>query len=201
MKKSWQVLRHNRAYLWTATALFFIGWILGALLPDSVGQLANQGIEHIRDLAEKTQAKESGAYTSTVIFFNNLRAAVSMLLMGIPFAVMTVFALLLNGLTVGVVFEQVGAHSAVSSWEMILYGLLPHGIFELPAIFIMSAFGIKLGRVLLVPLQGKTRWMSFRHVWREVASISWVVLLLLVVAAAVEGMITPKLMHAFVGNL
>ena len=88
--------------------------------------------------------------------------------------------------------------AGVSYWETIVVGLLPHGIFELTAIFIAAAFGLKLGRVLIVPLKDKTRAQSFGQVWREIARVAIVIALLLVVAAGVEGTITPLLLHTFV---
>jgi len=120
-----------------------------------------------------------------------------MILLGSLFAVFTLFAMLVNGLMIGVVFALASTHAGSSLLDMIVFGLMPHGIFELPAIFIAAAFGIKLGRVLLWPLAGKTRWESYKGVWREVWQVSWLLLLLLVVAAGVEGMITPVLLETF----
>jgi stage II sporulation protein M len=195
--RSFQVLRQNRAYLWLAAGLFLVGALLGLLFADAMMKYVAESLKQIQDLAVMAQAKHSPAYTSLLIFGNNLRAAVYMLLSGLLLGVVTVISLLFNGLMVGVVFAKIGAQGA-GLWQTVLFGLLPHGIFELPAIFISSAFGLKLGRVMLVPLQDKTRWQSLKQVGREVWSISWVVLLLLVVAATVEGTVTPVLLHAFV---
>lgn len=187
------VLRQNKNYLWLALALFALGWLLGALFTDSILKLVQPSLDQLRDIAQKAQDK-GGAYTSGVIFTNNLRATVTMLLLGILACVPTMISLLMNGMMIGVMLAKVGGNF----WGLVAFGILPHGIFEMPAIFIASAFGIKLGRVLLVPLAEKTRWQSFKFVWREVLSISWFVLLLLVVAASVEGLVTPVLLHTFV---
>lgn len=195
--RSFQVLRQNRGYLWLAAGLFLIGAVIGLLFADAMMRVVADSLKQVQDLAVLAQAKNSPAYTSLLIFGNNLRAAVYMLLSGVLFGIVTVVSLVLNGLMVGVVFAKVGAQGA-GLWQTVLFGLLPHGIFELPAIFISSAFGLKLGRVLLVPLQQLTRWQSVKRVAREVWSISWIVLALLVVAATVEGTVTPVLLHAFV---
>jgi stage II sporulation protein M len=187
------VLRQNKNYLWLALALFALGWLLGALFTDSILKLVQPSLDQLRDIAQKAQDK-GGAYTSGVIFTNNLRATVTMLLLGILACVPTMISLVMNGMMIGVMLAKVGGNF----WGLVAFGILPHGIFEMPAIFIASAFGIKLGRVLLVPLAEKTRWQSFKFVWREVLSISWFVLLLLVVAASVEGLVTPVLLHTFV---
>lgn len=194
--QSLRILRQNRSYILLAAALFMIGWVLGAVFQEALMDLVATSLQHLQDIVEKTQAKNSPLYTSGVIFLNNLMASFAMMLYGIPFAFLTVFALLLNGLTVGVVFQMAGEHGPM--WEMVVYGLLPHGIFELPAIFIAAAFGIKLGLIWFRPLPEMTRLQSFKHVFREVFSISWVIVLLLVVAGLVEGLVTPVLLETFV---
>lgn len=187
------VLRQNKIYLWAAFGLFVLGWALGALFTDSILKVVQPSLDQLRQLAEQAKG-QSAIATSGMIFTNNLRAAVTMLLLGILACVPTIISLLVNGMMIGVMLPQAGDHL----FGMLAFGILPHGIFELPAIFIASAFGMKLGRVLLVPLADKTRWQSFRFVWREVLSVSWFLLALLLVAASVEGMVTPVLLHTFV---
>lgn len=187
------VLRQNKSYLWLALGLFALGWVLGALFTEQIHKLVQPSLEQLREITQKAQDK-GGAYTSGLIFTNNLRATATMLVLGILACVPTMISLVMNGMMIGVMLSQVGGNF----WGLVAFGILPHGIFELPAIFIASAFGIKLGRVLLVPLAEKTRWQSFKFVWREVLSVSWFVLLLLVVAASVEGLVTPVLLHTFV---
>ncbi|MGB8957186.1 MAG: stage II sporulation protein M [Tumebacillaceae bacterium] len=192
------VLKQNRSYIFWSGVIFFLGWLLGGLFPNQLFNLVADQIDHIRELAEKTQANDSALYTCWVIFKNNLFAAIVMIVSGIAFGIFTVLALLMNGMMIGVVFGVIGAHAGVSYWKTVMFGLLPHGIFELTAIFIAAAFGLKLGRVLIVPLKEKTRLQSFGYVWREIARAGVVVLVLLVVAASVEGTITPFLLHTFV---
>lgn len=192
------VLKQNRSYIFWSGAIFLLGWLIGGLFPTQLFSVVSDQIDHIRQLAEKTQANDSALYTCWVIFKNNLFAAIVMIVSGIAFGVFTVLALLINGMIIGVVFGVIGGHAGVSYWETIVVGLLPHGIFELTAIFIAAAFGLKLGRVLIVPLKDKTRAQSFGQVWREIARVAIVIALLLVVAAGVEGTITPLLLHTFV---
>lgn len=197
MKKTWHVLLHNRWYLGISTGLFVVGVLLGALFTEQIQEMVKAGLEHLRELAEQAQEKEDPLYMSQLIFWNNLRAVVFMLVLGSLFGIFTMIMLLINGMMIGVVFSLAGGQMTVSLFDMIVFGLLPHGIFELLAIFIASGFGIKLGKVLLLPHAGKTRWESYGAVWREIVQISWVLLLLLVVAAAVEGLVTPQLLEAF----
>ena len=193
-----EVFKQNRLYILSSGVIFFLGWVIGALFPEQLYAYVEDSLERIRHLAEKTQGQDSALYTAWVIFKNNLTAVVVMLVTGIGYGLITFFALLMNGMLIGVMFGSIGAQTGVSMWEVIVFGLLPHGIFELAAIFIAAGFGLKLGRVLLVPLREKTRLQSIGHVVREVARSAWVIVLLLVVAAGVEGTITPLLLHTFV---
>ncbi|MBL0389369.1 stage II sporulation protein M [Tumebacillus sp. ITR2] len=189
-----RVLRQNKNYLWLAFGIFVLGWVIGELFTNQILHVIQPSLDQLKLLAEKAKAKDSVTYTSGLILGNNIRACVTMILVGILACAPTILSLLFNGMMIGVML----GNAQESVFGLVAFGILPHGIFEMPAIFIASAFGIKLGRVLLVPLREKTRWQSFKFVWREVWSVSWFVLVLLVVAASVEGMVTPVLLHTFV---
>lgn len=197
MQKTWQVLLGNRGYIGLSCGLFAIGLLFGAMFTEQFEELIQAAMENLKDLMEQVQEKNDPKYTSLLIFWNNFKAAILMLAVGTLFSVWTMLMLLINGVVVGAVVAMTSGQMTVSVLDMVVFGLVPHGIFELPAIFIASAFGIKLGRVLIWPLKDKTRWRSYLFVWREVARIFWVLVLLLVVAAAIEGMITPQLIETF----
>lgn len=198
MRSAFDVLQRNGRYVGTAFGLFLVGWVIGAIYTEELRAFLELAMQNLKDIAEKIQAKQDPLYTSQVIFWNNLRAALMMLLLGIPLCILTVFMLVMNGMVVGAVVNAFGPETGVGFWEMMVFGLLPHGVFELPALFIAAAFGLKLGKVLLVPLEGKGRLESFGFVWLEVLKVSWVIVLLLVVAAGVEGTVTPVLLETFV---
>ncbi|MEI6731787.1 MAG: stage II sporulation protein M, partial [archaeon] len=64
--------------------------------------------------------------------------------------------------------------------------IVPHGIFELPAIFVSLGLGIKLGAFVFGPERKK------EFVRRALASLKvfvYVVLPLLIIAAIIEGML------------
>ncbi|TCP52252.1 stage II sporulation protein M [Tumebacillus sp. BK434] len=190
------VLKRNRGYILAASLLFVIGWVAGSLYSEQLMAAVRPMLEKIAKLAEHTQDKDSALYTAWVIFLNNLTACAVMVLFGCLLAVPTAISLVMNGLVIGVLFGQLD--NGVSAWDLIVYGLLPHGIFELPAIVIAAAMGLKLGSVLLVPLRGKARLESFGFAWLEVVRLAWVPVVLLVVAAGVEATVTPYLLDKFV---
>jgi stage II sporulation protein M len=190
------VLLRNAGYFAAAGLLFSLGWLVGSVFGEELAEAVEPMLKRLADIAEKTE-QQSSLYTAGVIFLNNLTACAVMVLFGFLLAVPTVLALFSNGMVIGVLFEQIGGETA-SLWEMIVFGLLPHGIFELPAVVISAAFGIKLGTVLLRPLSGKTRLQSFGFVWMETVKAAGVVVALLLAAALIEGTLTPFLLKQFV---
>ncbi len=76
------------------------------------------------------------------IFFNNTITVFLGMALGIFFMLPTLFFLFINGLVLGLVssffYSQYGLFILLSL-------LLPHGIFELPAVFIGSGLGLWLG--------------------------------------------------------
>lgn len=76
------------------------------------------------------------------IFLNNLRTSVFIVIVGlIPYLFLSVLMLIYNGYIIGLVIAEVEItrHNALL---MILLGILPHGIFELTAIFYAASIGV-----------------------------------------------------------
>jgi len=78
-----------------------------------------------------------------------------------------------------------------------VYGILPHGIFEVPALILSSAAILHLGVTLVTPAAHKTLGEALLEGMADWAKVNLgVVLPLLAVAAAVETWITPGLLHS-----
>lgn len=78
--------------------------------------------------------------------------------------------------------------------------VLPHGIFEIPAAIIEGAAILRLGLSILAPPPGKTLgdgWLLALADWAKVSLM--IVVPLLIVAAAVETFITPRVVLAVLG--
>jgi uncharacterized membrane protein SpoIIM required for sporulation len=128
------------------------------------------------------------------ILGHNLRALLVILLLGLlSFGVMGMLIYLINiGLIGGILalIKLVGESPVVVG----ILGILPHGIFELPALILASAAVLHIGVVLVTPrnislgevlLEGLADWMKVT---------AGIVLPLIIVAAAVETWLTPILL-------
>ena len=78
------------------------------------------------------------------ILFNNLKSSFFGLVFGIFFGIFPSLVAIFNGYVVGFVSNE----SVRQSGVLILWKLFPHGIFELPAVFISLGMGLKLASKL-----------------------------------------------------
>jgi stage II sporulation protein M len=122
-----------------------------------------------------------------IIFFKNLMSCMLSTFLGIGLGIMPLIVDTSNGFLVGVVAYKI-MHA--QGLLYLLAGILPHGIIELPSIFISSGLGLRLGHVLVlsifsvrVDLSGEVRKAGHIMAW-------WIAPLLLL-AAAIETFITP----------
>ena len=76
------------------------------------------------------------------IFFQNSRATAIILYSGFILSITPTLATLMNGLVIGHFFERFSQKT--STFELIL-SLIPHGVFEIPAMIIAISIGTKFG--------------------------------------------------------
>ncbi len=128
------------------------------------------------------------------LLINNLVASLTVMLLGVILGIPPLLGLFSNGALLGSVMAAL-AGEGVSVFPFILLGIVPHGIFELPAFIISAAFGLKLGYHLIFPLPGKKRGESLVTIWRDYWSVFPLILKLLVLAAFLEVLVTPHLLN------
>ena len=135
------------------------------------------------------------SFSAPFIFTHNLRAVGLILLAGlISFSVLGMLVYLANLSTVGIllgVFQLLG----YSPLTLTINGLLPHGIFEIPALILASAAMLRIGVVLVTPQMGRSLGEVVLEAladWTKIAV--GLVLPLLLVAAVIETYVTPVLL-------
>lgn len=147
-----------------------------------------------------SEAVESAGITTShagsmaaILFFNNVSAAFSALLWGlVPYVYLAAFPLGFNFYLLGVM----GAYYAQSGIGLgiFLVGLVPHGIFELPALVLFCAAGLYLCSCTTARLRGNTE-IRLMQTFSDISSLFLLMILpLLGLAALVEAYITPQLL-------
>ncbi len=127
------------------------------------------------------------------IFLHNIRAIALASLLGIfSFGVLGVISLVLPFSLIGY-FAAIAGQTGLSPWKFLVGFVLPHGIFEIPAIILTGALIIRLGLTLVTPNEDFTigeAWIRALADWSRL--ILFVVIPLLLVAAFLEVFITPQ---------
>jgi uncharacterized membrane protein SpoIIM required for sporulation len=118
---------------------------------------------------------------------NNLTVAFTTFALGIT-AVGTIWMIVLNGLLLGVVGAATWrAGMAVALWSFVA----PHGVLELPAIFLAGAAGLEIARGLLFPGMLPRR-QSLALAGGRASRLVLGALPLLLIAGAIEGFFSPS---------
>jgi stage II sporulation protein M len=176
-RKSWEYIKESKRFIWIITLLFFFSVFIGFLYQPP--QIKSIILDYIQKILAQTDGFSS-LQMIVFIFFNNIKIAFMGVLYGFALGIVPVVSILANGYIVGYV-----SSSAVSSSGIVsLLNLLPHGVFELPAIFISFGVGLKFGTFLFY----KDRMKKFSEFFvNSLRVFVFVVLPLLIIAAIIEG--------------
>lgn len=174
-------------------ALILAGFVLGMLNEGFVNSFVQRFTAQVDDMGI---IQEDGSISALALLANNLRAAFFTVAYGfIPFIYIPVISLGTNSILLG----AFAAHYVRNGLSMLLYvaALLPHGIFELPALVIAIALGMYLCKsinhyvrhnpkgVMLPLMQNILRVMLLR------------VVPLFAIASVVEAYVTPLIVGLF----
>lgn len=164
-----------------------------------LGMFSQQAEAIIQGFVEEVRQSglldEQGNISTLLLLGNNLQATFTAVLMGIiPFVFLPVFSLTVNAVVVGAAVVLSGM-TGMASWQMVLLGLLPHGIFEIPAIMLGVSMGLYLCSVMNATLRKRPGTPRIEAVLPRLAGVFlFGAVPLLVLAAVVETTVTPLLL-------
>lgn len=187
--------KYKRAML-LSILIFAAGLALGAGNADTITRWVMPDIERLGEVSRNlAQSDHPELNFFLFIFFNNAVKSIMVMLLGAVIGILPAFFLLMNGLALGFVVTAAGDGDG-NVMELIVRGLLPHGIIEIPAILIAAGFGMQFGYLILKSLgELGSREASERTVdWRGFLISAgrgaiWIVVLLLI-AAVIESTLT-----------
>ncbi len=177
-KESWNYLKNLKNFVFAIILMFLVSAIIGYFIfpPEAI---YNQILDYIEELLKLTAGK-SLFELMTFIFFNNFKSSLFGIFFGVFFGIFPVIAILANGYFLGFVSRLVVNEEGL----FVLWRLAPHGIFELPAIFISFALGLKLGSFVFEKDKKQTLINYLRNSLRV---FLYIVLPLLIIAAIIES--------------
>lgn len=177
-RESLKYIYDSRNFIYLSLGLFFGASLAGFFLPVPQS-VVEQIAEFIRRLLEET--KDMGQFDLIrFIFLNNLQSSFIGMMFGILLGIFPALILFVNGYLLGFV----SLASIQEEGILVLWRLFPHGIFELPAVFISTGLGLKFGTFIF----RKNKSDSFRkYFWNSLQAFLLVVVPLLIIAAIIEG--------------
>jgi uncharacterized membrane protein SpoIIM required for sporulation len=188
-----QIFRQNLIYCAAACAVFLSGAALGTLLalrsPDF--KLSILGPRMVETIERREMWTHSilavKPFASSAIMTNNMSVSFLAFASGVGAGIGTLYMLFFNGLMLGVI----GAACQSSGMSLQLWSFVaPHGVLELPAIFIAGGAGLRIAQGLLFP-GVLPRKESLVRAGRQSVSLVMGVVPILVIAGVIEAFVSP----------
>lgn len=170
--------------------LVVLSYIAGRLFPEIPATILTYFNEVV---ADSGIVRDDGSFSALALFGNNLRAMVLSTLYGfIPFLYLPALSMGVNAILLGMV-----ASSVSGRWLLLAAGILPHGIFELPALCLSLAAGLCLCQNINRYIRKNEKGVMKPLLLNILRVTGLVVIPLLVVAAIMESYVTPAVMQLF----
>ena len=210
---------YRKYFKYAARALglgFVAGYVFFSLWPAQEKKALDFVVQSLKDIP----LQASPLVLALTLFYHNARASVIAVAAGaVPFLFVPILDPLLNGGVLGLLVS-IAKHQRLDVPRLVLTQILPHGVFELTAVLYATAVGLYLSAAM--GRKARAAWLKRRarkdaappapgpdfletYPERTVAALSesparnvvrsfvLVVLPLLLVAAFIEGFITPIL--------
>lgn len=181
-RESLSYIAQSKNYIFSILILFLVFGFFGYFvsLPNNLYLALMNMIKNLVSQVEDLNVFELIGF----IFINNLKASFFALFFGIVLGIFPLVVIMFNGFLVGFVAKISVANSDFGLWS--LWRLLPHGIFELLAVFVSAGLGLKLGTVIFS--KNIEKEMKNRIIL-SIKTFFFFVLPLLFIAAVIESIL------------
>ena len=188
---SWNTTHmHYKFWVIIASSLFIIGigagLVLSAITPDDINGLLSEELAALEELS--TILEPFQMTTAIFIFLKNASVLLFSFIFSPILCLLPVLALAFNGLLLSYVSVIVVQEESLG---FLLSGILPHGIFEIPAIIIGEAAALSFGAMTIIALISKNRRKLLLPNLKQNLKYLLLAFVLLVPAAIIETFITP----------
>lgn len=171
--------RTIKPYLLILALIFAASFVAGTFVPSPIRR---QMVEMFEAMAGDYRELSGG-----MLFFNilaqNVMATMFVVLFGVIVGIIPTFAVGSNGFGLGILYRQA---SETSGYAKAALNVLPHGVFEIPALLIAASYGLWLGVMVVRRVRGREGTSLNTHMGHAFRRYFAVVFPLLVVAAAIE---------------
>jgi len=180
--KCWEFFKESRWHIVFALSIFCLTFLVGFVYPQIFRAEIFSFIEELIAMLEGKGMFE----LMGIIFLNNMKASFMAIVLGISIGIFPLMTGVVNGYLLGFVSREAVNIGGLS----VMWQLLPHGIFELPAVLFSIGIGLKIGADMFSGDVGKKLKYNFKEGLRFFA---FVIFPLLLVAAVIEGILIGML--------
>ena len=176
-----------KRWIFLAVLLFGIGLVWGLATPMGITSIFSEDVAALEELADfLTPLPQASVFI--LIFIKNVSVVLISFALSPIFCLVPVIALTTNGWIVGLVSTIVIQEKSLG---YLLAGLLPHGIFELPALIMGEAVALSFGAALILAVFKKERRKLLLPNLKQNLRYLIAALALFLLAAIIETYITP----------
>lgn len=181
---AWRYVKECWKYIAVSTILFVLFFMSGFIFIYSVSdEILQPVLEQIKKwIEELIKTTEGFGFIEMwwFIFINNSTISFISIFSGFFLSLVPIFLLVSNGFVVGLMSSLVTNEAGFLS----IWRLFPHGIFEIPAVIISFALGIKFGSFLFNKNPKKQLVYLFKNSLRV---FIFIIIPLLVLASIIEA--------------
>ncbi len=171
--------------------LFVFSFVLGLVHPRSaetlLGRETVEGLEQMYETRRDRDLADSASATGYYIR-HNTGIGLECFALGLVLGVGGLFALVYNAVVLGVIFGYMNTTPMAPNFNDFVTA---HAPFELTAIVLSAAAGMRLGFAFLIP-GGKTRSAALQEAGRRALPVMMLAALLFWAAAVIEGYVSPS---------
>jgi stage II sporulation protein M len=175
-----------RIWIFIASGLFIIGIVLGLATPGGISGLLTQDLEALQELG--TILGPFKLTTAAFIYLKNVTALLFSFILSPILCLAPVITLMLNGWLIAFVSATLLEQQPLG---VLLGGLLPHGILEIPALVIGEAAALSFGAMVMTAAIFREKRSQLKPHLMRTARYLILALALLLPAAIIETYVTP----------
>ena len=179
-----------KKWIFIAIFLFGVGLIFGFAAPTGITSLLGEDIADLGELGDLL-ASLPLALIALFIFIKNASVLLLSFALSPIFCLFPILALTVNGWVLAFVSALVIQEESLG---YLLAGLLPHGVFELPAFILGEAAALSFGTMVIVALFRKERRSLLLPNLKQNSRYLMIALALFLPAAIIETYVTPLLL-------
>lgn len=190
-----EALIENKRIFELLLLLFIFGMLLGWIMADDIASVLMPALKKV--LLEGNET----SIDAFQIMSHNITTSITVVTLSVFFGIFAIISITVNGFIIG--FMGGYTVKSINSLAFFLILIVPHGIFEVPALFLSTASGILLFLFIFKVIKDKYNKYSLKEAYernkktlKHMIVLFLLSLLLFVIAGLIEGFITPHL-----GNL